>query len=396
MKTFNYYYENLMPPDSLLCYCAKDDILYFDIETTGLSKVKNHIYLIGCGYYSESGLNVIQWFAENEFEESEVLKSFINFSSSFNTLVNYNGKTFDIPFTSSRLEKYNMTMNELDSFDLYVLVKPLKKFLSLNDLTQKSVESFLKIKREDKFNGGELISVYNNYANVSYSQSSYYHSRKDDFKSNNERLDALLLHNKEDVLNMHYLSGITAYNDLLNSSYNFETFTINEYCDYSGCRKKELLLTAKYNNNSNIMSFNSFYSNEAGAFFMNYNHDGTVSLRIPILSDTLKCYLNNYKDYYYLPKEDICILKSMGGGVSKENRENAKKGTCYVKNSGLYIPVKYNKSSFDAIYSCDESPVHIFKHDYKSKIEYILLSDFENLPEDIKSEYIIYIINSFV
>ena len=66
-----------------------------------------------------------------------------------------------------RLQKYGMTMPEFTSIDIYTLVKPLKKILSLNDLTQKSIEAFLDIKREDKYNGGELIHVYKDYVSLS-------------------------------------------------------------------------------------------------------------------------------------------------------------------------------------------------------------------------------------
>lgn len=220
MKTVNYYYENLAPLESLLKLCEGDDILYFDIETTGLSKHKNHIYLIGCGFYSDSTLNIIQWFAENEQEESLILNSFIDFSSSFTTLVNYNGKTFDIPFTTERLNKYGLSMPEFMSLDLYTLIKPLKKFLSLSDSTQKSIEAFLGISREDKFNGGELIPVYKKYVQ----------------SHNPDCLDALLLHNKEDVLNMHYLTDILDYTVIFDSMVTYSDHEIKEYVDYNGCK----------------------------------------------------------------------------------------------------------------------------------------------------------------
>ena len=63
-------YENLKPSVYLNTLARPDDILFFDIETTGLSRKKDNIFLIGTGYYSDNGLNIIQWFAENESEEA--------------------------------------------------------------------------------------------------------------------------------------------------------------------------------------------------------------------------------------------------------------------------------------------------------------------------------------
>jgi len=367
-----YLYENLIPSDSILKYTEKDDILYFDIETTGLSKAKNCIYLIGCGYYSCQGLHIIQWFAEKESEEINVLKCFEEFSSSFTSLVNYNGKSFDIPFTTERMKLYGLNMPEFNSTDIFTLIKPLKKFLSLNDLTQKSIESFLGVDRDDKYNGGELIYVYKKYTQY----------------KNKTDLEKLLLHNKEDVLNMHYISAITEYLSLLESDFVYSDFVEKKYRDYSGTEKAEIILEAKHTGNKELKSFNSFYNNESGSFIMNFSNSGKVSVRIPIIEACLKYYMSNYRDYYYLPEEDMCIYKSMGGAIEKNKIENAKKDTCYVKCTDSFIPLP-NKSIMP-------ENVKSFRNEYKCKCEYIRLSDFINMNENDKSIYIKSVINSFM
>ncbi len=41
-----------------------DELLFFDIETTGFSGDRCQLYLIGCTYYKDNTWNLIQWFAD--------------------------------------------------------------------------------------------------------------------------------------------------------------------------------------------------------------------------------------------------------------------------------------------------------------------------------------------
>ena len=109
---------------------------------------------------------------------------------------------------------------------------------------------------------------------------------------------------------------------------------------------------------------------------MNFRTDSTLSIRIPILNKTLNYYFENYKDYYYLPNENMCILKSIAGGVKKENRENATKDNCKISLEDSFIPMPLNSVI---------SGVRIFKDSYKSKQHYIRLDDFLNLDDNDKS-----------
>lgn len=395
MKIYdNQLITGLVPLDNLIKLVPIDDILFFDIETTGLSKINNHIYLIGCGYYTPEGLNIIQWFAENEQEEIDVLKAFIDFSSSFSCLVNYNGKSFDIPFTSARMEKYGLSMPNLESVDLYTIVKPLKRLLSLNDLTQKSIENFLGIKRNDKYNGGELIPVYKEYVKITEalsSQNAKFKNVVPDILINKskDKLQLLLLHNYEDVLNMHEIVKIFDYGTILDEVLMFTDYEIKEFTSYNGMQCKELIIHGLHNSTSICKSFKSFKNTDTGSYIMNFSTDGTVKIRIPIIFQTLYYYLENYKDYYYLPNEDMCILKSMAGGVLKENRINATKDTCRIALTTSYIPV----TNDNKLTSVD---LRIFKESSKSKHCYINLEDFKNADSQVKTLYLKNIFNIFI
>lgn len=52
MKTFEFD-ENDIVVDTTCISDTPDDILYFDIETTGLSANRSDLYLIGLGFYDD-------------------------------------------------------------------------------------------------------------------------------------------------------------------------------------------------------------------------------------------------------------------------------------------------------------------------------------------------------
>ncbi|MBP5385209.1 MAG: hypothetical protein K5649_06030 [Lachnospiraceae bacterium] len=95
-----------------------------------------------------------------------------------------------------------------------------------------------------------------------------------------------------------------------------------------------------------------------------------LKVRVPIVHDELKLFFENYKDYYYLPTEDMCILKSAAHGVDPAYRVNAKKETCYTKHSGFFIPQ----------FSSDQKG---FRKDYNSRICYCPYD-----PENLSKEYL--------
>ena len=67
-----------------------------------------------------------------------------------------------------------------------------------------------------------------------------------------------------------------------------------------------------------------------------------TSLRIPVYEGELHYFYSNYRDYYYLKKEDNGnTQKVFASFVDKEYRENAKASNCYMRKSGKFLP-QYN------------------------------------------------------
>lgn len=76
--------------------------LFLDIETAGLS-ANTYLFLCGMMYFDDSGFVVEQAFARTYEEEGGVLRHVRNTMARFDTVVTYNGTTFDLPFIRTRM-----------------------------------------------------------------------------------------------------------------------------------------------------------------------------------------------------------------------------------------------------------------------------------------------------
>ena len=239
-------------PSDIYTIGAPEDVLFFDIETTGLSARSAGLYLIGVLTYSadasivkgtrtaassneaqltavpsaqsavstpiadataslhtstaEGGhWTLLQYFCEDVADEPAVLQAFFELLRTKKTLISYNGDGFDIPFLRHMVEQYGLpySFDAVESFDLFKKFRPLKRLLGLPDLKLKSCERFLGIDREDRFTGGELIEVYFEWQKTKVPA----------------LLDTLLLHNAEDIANLPNLLPLLRYRSLPHSDF---------------------------------------------------------------------------------------------------------------------------------------------------------------------------------
>jgi hypothetical protein len=288
-----------------------ENFLFFDIETTGLSKVYNCIYLIGCAYVKDKKWQTIQWFAKNPDEEPEILKAFLDFAQSYSGLIHFNGNRFDLPFLQARIEYFGIldfSLENYQSVDLLTLAKKYQKPLQLTDCKQKTIERFLQLYREDKYTGKQLIFIYKRYTS---------HTNKYD-------LNHLLLHNREDIIGLTKLIDLFYYNDFLNGDFSFIS-----------CVKRESHLILEYFSDA-ILPYPLQYDLDYWTF---HAQEHGLHLIIPIFNGEMKYFYPNYSDYYYLVAEDQAIHKSLACFVDKEYRQKATKQTCYLRKSGSFLPV---------------------------------------------------------
>ena len=292
--------------------------LIFDIETTGFSPKSASVYLIGCAFRKGGSLCIEQYFADSPSEERKILEAFLVMQDGVETLISFNGAGFDIPFLRARCEKFGLSerFEELRHLDLYRSVSGLKFLFRLPDCRQKTLERFLKLKREDQADGGELIAVYQEYVKC-----------PDEGKS---RL--LHLHNFEDVTGMTELLSVLAYPEIFDGGFSVLSCSRERYLRYDRSEGEELLITLQ-----NSCPVPRQVSCKAGDFTLNVGTGRTV-IRVPVFWGKLRYFYENYRDYYYLPAEDMAVHKSVASFVDKSYRKAAKASNCYINREGAFLP----------------------------------------------------------
>lgn len=307
-----------------------ESILFFDIETTGFSGDYCSVYLIGCVFFKGGKWYLRQWFADTKKAEPEVLNSFFSFLKDYSVLIHFNGDGFDLPFLMKRCSFYGLphSFESLTSYDIYKKIKPLKKLLSLDSLKQKAIEAFLGISREDKFTGGDLISVYKEYLIT-----------KEQFL---ERL--LLLHNEDDLKGMPQILPILSYTDLPGADFS--------YVNYDLTPQRDLILTGT----SGVRVPVPFVYETTD--WKIQAADTRVAAYLKLYEGELRFYHPDYKNYYYLPQEDCAIHKSLGEFVDKAHRQKATAQTCYTRLNSRFLP------QWEPIYTPS------LKREYKDKTYY--------------------------
>lgn len=343
MKTIHYKFKQLKTEYDLSLLAPPEKVLFLDIETTGLSAKTSSIYLIGACYYNNNMWNGIQWFAQTPSEEADIIDSFFSFASDFSTLIHFNGNQFDLPFILGRCESLELSHN-FDSFegiDIYKRVALCKHFLQLPNCKQKSIEKFLHLDRDDKYSGGELIQVYKEYI----------------LSPSKEQEELLLLHNKDDLKGMIEILPILSYGDIFNKPVKTTKVQSNYYRDLNGKKQQELILRLKLTSPVPIPI--SYHANDC---YVTAEAD-YAALRVPVYTEELKYFYNNYKEYYYLPMEDMAMHKSVAAFVDKEHRIPATAATCYTRKYSSYLPMwDYVLEPF-------------FKREYKSSLLFCELTD---------------------
>ncbi len=300
--TENYPLERLGDPEKLL---------FFDIETTGFSGDRDFVYLIGCIYRTGDKWHFIQWLADTVIAEDDLLRAFMSLAEDFDTLVHFNGDTFDLPFLEKRCLHRNVdyTLSVLDSIDIYKCVRPFKNYLGLRSLKLKAIEDFLGVTREDRMSGGELIDIY----------MAYLGTRSDDAR------ELILLHNEEDIKDMPLLLPILFYGDFFNGRFTFEDLREND---------SEVTLRLKGTDGTAIPVP---VSGRSDPYSVSAEED-MLTLNVTPFNGELKYFYPDYKNYYYLIYEDMAVHKSVGEYVEKSARRKATRETCYTKKSGTFLP----------------------------------------------------------
>ena len=334
--------------------------LFVDIETTGFTAKNSSLYLIGTAFYTEGKWHIRQWFCENPIEEAALLSDFFTFAGSFTHLIHFNGNNFDLPYLLQKCAQHKLphSFDSFDGIDLYKRISPYKAFLHIPNCKQKTLETLLGIHREDRYHGGELIEVYQKYVQA----------------PSEDTRALLLLHNRDDMHGMLLILPLLAFYDLFNGDIRAKKVQANQYVDYNGQDRQEVLM--KLALPTPLPMAVSDLSN--GCYFSGEKSEGI--LKVPLYEEEMKYYYANYKDYYYLPAEDIALHKSVSSFVDKAHRIQATASTCYTRKYGLFLP------------QWDVMTEPFFKRDYKSGELFFELTEERKTDRELFSRYAQYLL----
>lgn len=316
------------------------DIVFLDIETTGLSTATSSLYLIGAVYHQQMEWHIRQWFADSISAEQEIIRDFFQFLKDFKVIISYNGDGFDLPYLAKCAEQYDIPspLEEMSSLDLYKKIRPLRKLLKLDSLKLSAVETFLGIERADLASGKDLIPFY-----------------KEFLETQDETLyQTLLLHNEEDLKALPQLMPILGYLDIFRCQWSVAGYSL-----YEEERSLTVVLDCS-------VSVPVAFSYETDLYTLSVRSNQII-VEMPVFCGELKYFFDNYSEYDYLPDEDRAIHRKVSQFVDKEHRVHATAATCYTRKTGVFLPLLATDSMFP-----------IFKESYASKQLY---TEYVNDPE---------------
>ncbi len=144
------------------------EYLFFDTETTGLSGGTGTLpFMYGFGWLEDEGFSVAIYMLNDPSEEELFLTEIENFlkQHKFKALVTYNGKSFDLPLTETRLllHRKRSVLTDLEHLDLLYPARTIWKNTYESRKLGYLGDILLGISREDDVDGSMIPSIYNSY-----------------------------------------------------------------------------------------------------------------------------------------------------------------------------------------------------------------------------------------
>ena len=275
--------------------------VFYDIETTGLSRYSTFLYLIGALTQENNNWFLHQWMAESPDEEKELLCIFSDFLKHSSSTIQYNGKTFDQPYMEERYKIHNLPSPfvHLPSFDLYQELKSCKKLLKLEKMKQPDLEAFLGLPKREHCDGGKCIRLYNTYVN----------------KHDSELRDTIMGHNEEDMLGLGRIFSMLSYSALSSEGYEPLSAFLE---DQKLIIRFRLPVPVPVPVSKKGLDF----------YFTCEGEEGALSAEIK--DGKAKQYYKNYKEYDYIPQEDTAIPKILSQYMDRSLKTPARPETCYT------------------------------------------------------------------
>lgn len=335
-----HHFSTLLPYTNSVLNHTPKDLLFFDIETTGLSPKTSRVFLIGLISFQPNTeeWQLIQFLAERncDEEEQELLKAFSAFAESKTQLIHFNGNSFDIPYLVSRYERHRLSnpLSCKSSLDLYrEFLRMPAFFRQMPNHTQKSFEELTCYPRKDLLSGKEMIKFYQSYIKLPSA----------------EKEELLLQHNYDDLAGMLSIFPLLYIKQLPKGQWELIKAEELKKQEADQSVTKELLFT--------LTLPIPVPARLSASFSFGYItvSEYTLKVKLPLYEGTLKFYYPDYKNYYYLPLEDEAVHKSVAVYTDTQHRQKATAATCYKKYSGTFI------------YAPDTCPLPLLKEDLRAK-----------------------------
>ena len=100
--------------------------IFLDTETTGLSGgTGTFVFMVGLGYQSDESFHLVQLFMRDPSQETAFLTALNHFINSFEVVVTFNGKSFDVPLLNTRhiLNGFSSPFTEMEHIDILPLAR---------------------------------------------------------------------------------------------------------------------------------------------------------------------------------------------------------------------------------------------------------------------------------
>ena len=188
------YPAHLLSRDERLKEMDLRKTLFLDTETTGLTGgTGTFVFMIGLGFFHEGGLVVHQFFMRDYSEERACLSLFGQLLESFQFLVTFNGRHYDIPLLETRfiLSRMASTLREMPHFDLLFPSRKIWKGAYENCRLVTLESRLLGMGREDDIPSEWIPQFYFDYVQTGDAR----------------KIHRVFYHNRMDILSMVALLG---------------------------------------------------------------------------------------------------------------------------------------------------------------------------------------------
>jgi len=188
------YPAHLLSKDERLKELDFEKALFLDTETTGLTGgTGTFAFMVGLGFFHEGRFSIYQFFMRDYSEERASLSLLKDMMDSFQYLVTFNGRQYDIPLLETRfiLSRINSKIREMPNFDLLYPSRKIWKGAYENCRLVTLESRLLGIERTDDIPSEWIPYLYFDYIQTGDAR----------------KIQQVFYHNQMDILSMVALAG---------------------------------------------------------------------------------------------------------------------------------------------------------------------------------------------